>query len=51
MSIKYFAMGFTTYITLALIHGWGDPDVMLAMLVTIVGLWMTYFLYAAMSNN
>ena len=50
MSIKYFALGFTTYITLALIHGWGDPDVMLVMLMTIIGLWMTYFLYAAMNN-
>ena len=48
MSIKYFAMGFTTYITLATIHGWGDPDIMIAMLATIAGLWMTYFLYAAM---
>ena len=47
MSIKYFAMGFTTYITIAATHGWGDQDVMSAMLITITGLWMMYFLYAA----
>ena len=47
MSIKYFAMGFTTYITLAVTYGWGDPDVMIPLLMTVVGLWIAYFLYAA----
>lgn len=50
MSIKYFAMGFTTYITIAAIHGWGDPDMMMALLITIIGLWMVYFLYLAMMS-
>ena len=50
MSIKYFAMGFTTYITVATIHGWGDPDVMMALLVTVIALWMSYFLYLGMMS-
>ena len=50
MSIKYFAMGFTTYITLAVTYGWGDPDVMIAMLITIIVFWMMYFWYAAMMS-
>ena len=50
MSIKYFAMGFTTYVTLATIHGWGDPDIMLVMLITIVGLWTAYFFYKLMMS-
>ena len=45
MNIKYFAMGFTTYITLATIHGWGDQDVMLVMLFTVVALWVMYFFF------
>jgi len=51
MSIKYFAMGFTTYVTLATIHGWGDPAIMLAMLMTVIVLWLMYFLYVAMMKN
>ena len=42
MSIKYFAMGFTTYVTLATIHGWGDKDVMIAMLIVVVTFWFMY---------
>ena len=45
IDMKYFAMGFTSYVTLAVIHGWGDQDVMMAMLITLVGLWITYFFY------
>ena len=45
MSIKYFAMGFTTYITLATIHGWGDQDVMIAMLIVVITFWFMYFLH------
>jgi len=44
MSIKYFAIGFTSYITLATIHGWGDPDVMIAMLIVVTTFWAIYFL-------
>ena len=40
-------MGFTTYITLAVTYGWGDPDVMIPLLMTVVGLWVAYFLYSA----
>ena len=50
MSIKYFAMGFTTYITVATVHGWGDPDVMIALLITIIALWVVYFWYAALMS-
>jgi len=50
MSIKYFAMGFTTYITIATIHGWGDPDVMIALLITVVALWMIYLWCLAMMS-
>lgn len=50
MSIKYFAMGFTTYVTVAAIHGWGDQQVMMAMLFTLVILWFMYFLHLALSS-
>ena len=50
MSIKYFAMGFTTYVTVAAIHGWGDQDVMMAMLIALVGLWLMYFWYLALES-
>ena len=50
MSIKYFAMGFTTYVTIAAIHGWGDPDMMMALLITTFILWFGYFWYAIMMS-
>ena len=51
MSIKYFAIGLTSAITSAAIFGLGNQDVILPLLITIIALWMTYFLYTAMSNN
>ena len=48
MNIKYFAMGFTTYITVAVVHGWGDPDVMIPLLMAIIVFWMMYFMYVWM---
>lgn len=42
----YFAMGFTTYIIIAAIHGLGDPDPMdIPLLVITIALWIIYFLY------